>query len=409
MKNLNERTVIPKKCVLYKQSRSSKWYCRIKLNDGSWHRAATGFEDLVEATDRAHRLYYETQVKGENNLPQTTRSFSSVAKTVINELESKEGTHDWKKAYVDYIKLIKKYQIPFFNRTKLDNVGKRYLGYIDYVAEQIGRQPAASTVNNHHAALNLVLTKAKEKGWVTNISLPVLKNTGKKSSRRPTFSSSEYNSLVTRLRHWKDKDTHRKKDKEVRQMLYDYVLFLAYTGIRQGREAMDIKWQNISFATSKSGNQLVVISVLKKKGRSGTEEWRKVVMRNNEISDAIKLLERIKNRNPYLANKTLEQVIKQKSEHPIFVLSDLSQPKRLDGTFKKFLVDVGMGYGEEEKWRTLYSFRHFYATRELTRKNPISIALLSKQMGTSIAMIEKYYGHLDTVKQGDALSGWTEF
>jgi hypothetical protein len=30
-------------------------------------------------------------------------------------------------------------------------------------------------------------------------------------------------------------------------------------------------------------------------------------------------------------------------------------------------------------------------------------------MGTSVKMIEDYYGHLDTVKQGDVLSGWNEF
>jgi len=59
--------------------------------------------------------------------------------------------------------------------------------------------------------------------------------------------------------------------------------------------------------------------------------------------------------------------------------------------------------------RTLYSLRHFYATQQLTSKHPISIALLAKQMGTSVKMIEDYYGHLDTVKQGDELSGWNEF
>ena len=52
-------TVIPKKCVLYKQPRSSKWYCRIKLDSGEWYRAATGCEDLEEAQMKAHRIYHE--------------------------------------------------------------------------------------------------------------------------------------------------------------------------------------------------------------------------------------------------------------------------------------------------------------------------------------------------------------
>ena len=78
----------------------------------------------------------------------------------------------------------------------------------------------------------------------------------------------------------------------------------------------------------------------------------------------------------------------------------------MDGTFKKFLLDSGLGIGCEDKMRSLYSLRHFYATQQLTGRNPISIALLAKQMGTSVKMIEQYYGHLDTVKDGDELSGW---
>lgn len=407
--NIDNRIVIPNKCVLYKQSRSNKWYCRIKLESGEWYRLATGFEDIEEARNRAHRLYFEAQVKLENKLPQTTRSFTSVANSVIHFLEDLKETTSWKQTYKDYIQVIRKYQIPYFKRTRLDNIRKAYEGYIDYVSSELGRKPASSTINTHHAALKLILDRAVEHGWLVNSALPTLKNDGKQSSRRATFELSEYRTLIRKLRHWVKQPTHRKKDAEIKELLYDYVLMLGYSGVRHGREAMDIKWRNLSFTKSTSGKELVVMDVLKKKGRKGTHSWRKVVVRHNRFNDAKKVLIRLKDRVPELRGISLEAAIKAKKDIPLFCLSDKSQPKRMDGTFKKFLLDSGLGIGSEEKMRSLYSFRHFYATMQLTGKHPISVILLSKQLGTSVKMIEQYYGHLDTVKAGDELSGWNEF
>lgn len=311
--------------------------------------------------------------------------------------------------YSSYIQVINKYQISYFKRTRLDNIRKHYDGYIDYVAEQLGRKPAASTISTHHSALKLILYKAVENSWLSNAALPVLRNNGASANRRATFDLREYRTLIRKIRHWVKLRTHRKKDADIRLMLYDYLLFLAYSRVRHGREAMDIKWRNVSIENSNSGNELIIVSVLKKKGRHGTHVWRKVVVRHNRLSDARKVLERLKDRNAELRNSTLPQILAKSIDTPIFQLTDGTQPKRLDGTFKKFLIDSDLGVGTEDKIRTLYSLRHFYATQQLTSKKPISIALLAKQMGTSIKMIEDYYGHLDTVKQGDELSGWNEF
>lgn len=54
--------------------------------------------------------------------------------------------------------------------------------------------------------------------------------------------------------------------------------------------------------------------------------------------------------------------------------------------------------------RVLYSLRHTYATIALTYDH-VEVHTLAKQMGTSIAMIEKHYSHLDVVKAMDQLQG----
>jgi hypothetical protein len=44
--------------------------------------------------------------------------------------------------------------------------------------------------------------------------------------------------------------------------------------------------------------------------------------------------------------------------------------------------------------QTLYSLRHFYATQRLSHET--SPFLLAKQMGTSVEMLEKFYGQTVT-------------
>ena len=54
--------------------------------------------------------------------------------------------------------------------------------------------------------------------------------------------------------------------------------------------------------------------------------------------------------------------------------------------------------------RTLYSLRHTYATFALTLSR-IDIHLLAKQMGTSIAMIERHYSHVIARMRAEDLAG----
>jgi len=378
------------------------------MDDGTWYRVATKELELEAAKNRALELYYETTIKGKNNLPQNSRSFSSIAKSIVKKLEGMRDTIHWKQTYQAYIYAINKYQIPYFGHCKLDNLRDKYEGYVEYVAQQIERTPAQSTLSNHHAALKIILDEAVARGWANTSTLPIIKNVGKKSSRRPTFEMDEYRSLITKLRHWSTRATHRHKDAEIKLLLYDYVLILSNSGIRHGREAMEITWRNISFEKSRKGNDIVSINVIKRKGRKATEERRTVVVRHNAFSDVKKVLTRIKDRNAKLAGKTLEEIIKQRIDEPLFVLSDGTQPKRMDGTFKKFLMDAALLVGAEDKDRTLYSFRHFYASQQLMRDTPITIYLLAKQMGTSVKMIEHHYGHMETYQKADELSDWRD-
>ena len=61
--------------------------------------------------------------------------------------------------------------------------------------------------------------------------------------------------------------------------------------------------------------------------------------------------------------------------------------------FKPMLAEAGLLFDKDGRERSLYSCRHTYATFSLLyRKVPVHT--LARNMGTSVAMIERHYSHL---------------
>lgn len=63
-------------------------------------------------------------------------------------------------------------------------------------------------------------------------------------------------------------------------------------------------------------------------------------------------------------------------------------------SFESLLKFAGISAQRDGGTRTLYSLRHFYATQRLSHET--SPFLLAKQMGTSVEMLEKFYGQTVT-------------
>lgn len=76
------------------------------------------------------------------------------------------------------------------------------------------------------------------------------------------------------------------------------------------------------------------------------------------------------------------------------------------GTFKKsfaaLLKSAKVERDTHGQVRTLYSLRHTYATFRL--QNGVHQFTLAKNMGTSVAMLEQYYGHTSNIASADELT-----
>ena len=81
------------------------------------------------------------------------------------------------------------------------------------------------------------------------------------------------------------------------------------------------------------------------------------------------------------------------------------EPTSFVKLFNTYLTEHNLLYDAvTDKKRTFYSLRHTYATLALTHDS-VAIHTLAKQMGTSVAMIEKHYSHLEPVKAIHQLRG----
>ena len=78
------------------------------------------------------------------------------------------------------------------------------------------------------------------------------------------------------------------------------------------------------------------------------------------------------------------------------------RPRAFNGMFGKLMRESGLLQAVVGGRRTLYSLRHTYATEELLAGTDIHT--LSKQMGTSVRMLEAHYSKLTAPMAADRLA-----
>ena len=396
--------------VLTLRSRSSAWQARFRIG-GKWLRVTTKQSDLDKAKEAARDLYMRARFRNEEGLPVVSKRFSQVAELAKKRMDDALKAGEGKTVFKDYIIAIDNYLTPFFGKYNITSIDYALVGqFAAWRKTKMGHEPKASSISTHNSALNRIFDEAMQHGYMTKSQVPELKNKGAKSERRPDFTAEEYRQLTRRMTKW-IAEGRAGKSRWMRELLRDYVLILANTGMRHGTESYPLKWKHISFDEQKLfvkgkgeddkgkyiKRQYLLINVSGKTGK------RELVARHNVVI----YLKRIQSRSEDKDFRELDfdELIRRGLDKEIFCLPNGKTTTALGQTFEILLKDAGLLVDRRtEQNRTLYSLRHYYATRALVKAR-MDIHTLAEQMGTSVAMIEKHYSHLTPRMRAYALAG----
>ncbi|CAN1505915.1 XerC Integrase [Methylophilaceae bacterium] len=393
--SVNSVQILDGAVTLTKRDNSAAWQARYKIGS-KWIRTTTKQKELARATKTAQDIYLRATFREAEGLPIVTKRFDTVAKQTSNKLLAALKANEGKKVFEDYIRVIKNYLIPFFGSYNITSIDFALMErYAIWRKNKIGHEVKASTINTHNSALNKIFEEAMLHGFMTKANVPMLINRGLKSERRSDFTLEEYRYLVSFMRDWVNEvEMKRSKSIAMRQLLRDYVLILANTGMRHGTESYGIKWKHLSWHMD-GDRRVLMISV------NGKTKQRELAARDNCTA----YFKRIHDRADDLQEFTFEELIDKGIDKYVFRLGDGTRTKNLAQTFEILMKDSELLLDRRTNSnRTLYSLRHTYATFALLYEK-LDLFDLEKQMGTSAEMIRKHYAHITTRMIAGRLAG----
>lgn len=358
--------------ILYRRSdhRAPKWTARLKIpGSKGFVVRSTKTQDPQEARRFAEELFYRLEGKARRGEPINSPPFKRVFREWSENLAFER--HLRSKKYVNgNVRRVELRLLPYFDDRPIDLVTENSLSdYLEWRVSQ-ERKPAVSTLKNERTALGQMFKFAKRRGYIQTI--PEFHIKSGRPNARPDLPEREWVNLVRSLDGYVARAQDKRRRRE-RFYLKQYILFMGNTGIRVG-EARRLRWRDISTTRTLSGEIRLVLTV---RGKTGERE---VVC--NQGTDML-VAELRQYREAELSTKPTmnEFVFTHKDGRPI-------------GSFKKglerALKEAGALLSSDGKKRVPYSLRHTYATIRISEG--VSVFQLAANMGTSVEMIEEFYG-----------------
>ena len=385
----DERRLEGGKLVLF--TRAGIWQARVAIGNRRYLWKSLKTSNEADANRAGFKLFHLTEHKLEEGLPVQSRSFS----TVLDEYEAyRERDHNLGKAakrgssikhtsasMLRQIKRVSKFWHQYAGKRAVDAIDDKVLR--DYIpwrkAYYHGKKdihpnaklnPTDKTLQWEIGLAKMILKYAKDQRYLGDKPLPAFTFTPKTKRVRPHFTAQEFRRLRTALRNWIDA-TDNPAWKASRQLLHDYVHTLGMAGLRTG-EANNLLIRDVAPIMDVDGRPTVQLYV---RGKTGT----RTVQPHIDLAPIL--------------NELLARRGETKPNDWLFVMPNGSKIITLIDQFNTFLKHVELTHTGDGAKYTLYSLRHYYAVRSLRRADIYSIA---QNMGTSVQMIEQYYG-----KHGD--------
>ena len=358
--------------ILYRRAdiQSANWSARLKIpNTVGYVVKSTKTSDDFEARRFAEELYYQLEGRarrGESVKSPTFKRVFEEWKASVS-VDRKVGSPKYTEANIRTMEI---WALPHLGQLPIDTINESVLAqHIQWRVDQAKKLPAISTLRNERTVLNQIFRFAKREGYISDapeITLPTLRQ-----NSRPDIPDKEWRRLYTYLRRYV-KDAQDKRRHRERFYLQHYILILANSGIRVG-EARHLRWRDVSSTKTLSGQNRLIFTV---RGKTGERE----VVCNEHVESYVDRLRKFRS----------EEVKKLKPDEPIFCHPDGRPIGSFKKGFEQVLEEAEILHGSDGKKRVPYSLRHTYATMRISEG--VSVFQLAANMGTSVEMIENFYG-----------------
>lgn len=356
---LNRHELKEGRILLYTRPnlKNPKWQARIRVKGTTEYKViSTKTTDLDEAKRFALNLLDDLDFKVRSGKPITSPTFKKLHAMWLQTNPPKAAIEN-----VGY------YCLPYFADKKLEDITSDTVDDFWIWRKQnfTRKAPKDITLSRERTRIKGLFDFGVRKGYWTTSPLTYPNAQKPKRNRRPTFTQKEWRTLTLKAKKWRQLPSSSLHQKE-RELAYLYFMFLKSTGIRIG-EARCLQWQHLRY--KKDFDELIIIVP---SGKTGS---RHVAAQ----PQTMQYLERLKKLYPDEPKPT------------DVIFRHLQTLKPVD-TFKR-AFNSWLEYSDVPiNGRTIYSLRHYFATDRLI--NGVNPALLASNMGTSIAMIERHYGHI---------------
>ena len=425
MRMLNKQELKPGLVIFQRSDVKHKdWHCRMKVPGQDRYKLfSLKTTDQHAARTEAFKQETRMHIKIEEGVPIFDKPFSAVAREYSDFQKQRVGAHEiTPKRWSVEDGYINKQLIPYCGNDQITLVGEAsWKGYPLWrkstgKGRGIDKRVSDWTIRAEMTALRAIMLFAADKKYIPdgNTRKFNLRPLKLRKPRGEAFTPEEYRKLYTYARDkWIDK-AENKQARWYRETFYNFMLIMTNTGLRP-TEARNLLRRDIGEPRmGKDGRQYLPIRV---RGKDKHRELVAPMSVSTYLARVIKLAdERLKE----LADEQLKEVADERSKElgrspgpndPVFMTYEGEPTQSLYNSLLQDLLsenETNLLLSAAGKRRNKYSFRHTYATFRLMHGT--DIYWLAKQMGTSVEMIEDYYGHITPVSNADrilqGLPGW---
>jgi integrase len=358
--------------------RAGIYYARIRVSPVKyiWRSLKTSSEQT--AVDLGRRLLFQIEQRTEAGLPHKSKSFATVIDDYIAYRERDHRHGNTKAGMLKQIVRVSKFWREYAGHLAVEAIDDRVMREFvpwrrDYYAgfkklpKNAKLHPTDTTLQWEMMLGKAIVKWSHERGLRGKQPSLTVTFTAKKKRARPAFEIPEYRRLWRTLRK-RIIDADNVRTLRTRELLRNYVLILANSGMRIG-EVNNLKLRDVMpFRDAKGRNNFRFIV----RGKTGERD---VILR----SAAARRVDKI------LAKRTGES-----PNNFLFAMPKGTRIVSLIDQFNMALKQAGLERNSFGEKYVLYSLRHFYAVMAL--RNGIGVFEVARNMGTSVQMIQQYYG-----------------